>query len=183
MATEPLASLLVVGLMVVVLAASWAAIRHARRTDREAILQARTEQAARTKGTVAVEDPTPDDDIMAVADAVAEPVCTCPWNENPLNEPRGHHVSCPVLTEKHDPYDSCGIEGHVEPKPTLQPAITLREEVLMAPQPAVLALRVMVGAHEVCMQCRDARRDAHWGLICRLCRPILAGVSDPRRAS
>jgi len=42
-------------------------------------------------------------------------LCTCPWNQNPFEGPRGHHVLCPFLKQIHHPGDDCDhIYGHMD---------------------------------------------------------------------
>jgi hypothetical protein len=41
--------------------------------------------------------------------------CTCPWNQNPLEPKRGHHVRCPSLKGQHLADDDCDVMfGHFD---------------------------------------------------------------------
>lgn len=140
---------------------------------------------------------------LAVANAVVEPVCTCPWNNGYARPgtPPEHHVACPALRGDHAPDDECwqlGIpmcghrdtwqpaqpgdtpgalvpgEGDTEPQPTL------REETVPATAAEVIADgTVKLGRNVLCRACIDHRSNGSYDEICASCRPSLVGRAKP----
>jgi hypothetical protein len=142
---------------------------------------------------LAVEDPTHDDDLMAIVDAVAEVYddCTCSWN-NGYARPGtslAHNVRCPAyifegtLTtgrvgqyipvdtwQPARPGDTPGElvpgEGEIEPQPTLGQERLYDAEGL-----------VQYGLELVDRRCLDARRDFATDRICPACAKVFARVT------